>query len=148
MKINVVFVKPELVRDSLLVVPVVEEAAKERCSYTKSLNTAIESKDFKAELNQVLIIYPEQNYSAKRVMYIGLGKEAEIDKEKLRRAYAAVEKTRIICENVHFVRNLVNENSKDKSAVILEGMAKSIARTRRIRVNVLTEREMKRLGMN
>ena len=224
MKINVVFVKPELVRDSLLVVPVVEEAAKERGSYTKSLNTAIESKDFKAELNQVLIIYPEQNYSAKRVMYIGLGKEAEIDKEKLRRAYAAVaktaktlkagaysillpiiksidsisvakciteglllgsygftkyktekkelspelkgltlilssqshvteikravEKTRIICENVHFVRNLVNENSKDKSAVILEGMAKSIARTRRIRVNVLTEREMKRLGMN
>ena len=56
MKINVVFVKPELVRDSLLVVPVVEEAAKERGSYTKSLNTAIESKDFKAELNQVLII--------------------------------------------------------------------------------------------
>ena len=224
MKINVVFVKAELVVDNLLVVPITEEECKEKGSYPKQLNTAIENKDFKGELNQTLVIYPEHNYSAKRVLYIGLGKESEINKEKLRRTYSsaakvarslksgtysvllpiiksidsinvakavteglllgsynflkyktekkelppelkgitmilssqsnvtdirrAVEKTKLICENVNFVRNLVNENSKDKNALLIEGMARKIARTHRIRIGVITEREMKRLGMN
>ncbi len=94
MKINVAFVKPELVVDSLLVIPITEEeASKEKASYPKSLNAAIENKDFKGELSQTLILYPEHNYSAKRIMYIGLGKKSEIDKEKLRRAYSTAAKS-------------------------------------------------------
>ena len=92
MKINVVFVKAELVVDNLLVVPITEEECKEKGSYPKQLNTAIENKDFKGELNQTLVIYPEHNYSAKRVLYIGLGKESEINKEKLRRTYSSAAK--------------------------------------------------------
>lgn len=225
MKINVAFVKPELVVDGILVIPITEEeAAKEKASYPKALNAAIENKDFKGELSQTLILYPEHNYSAKRIMYTGLGKKSEIDKEKLRRAYStaakaakslkasnfsiilpiiesidsitvarcvtegillgaytftkyksdkkdvspdikgislilssqshvtdikrSVEKTRVICENVNFTRNLVNENSKDKNSLVIENISRKIARTHKIRLTALTERELKRLGMN
>ena len=51
-----VFVKAELVVDNLLVVPITEEECKEKGSYPKQLNTAIENKDFKGELNQTLVI--------------------------------------------------------------------------------------------
>src|SRR3989344_4158594 len=224
MRTNVVFVKPELVRDNLIIIPIMEEDSVEKASYPKPLNKAIESKDFKGSLSQTLVFYPEHNYSAKRVLYIGLGKESELDKEKLRRAYSTVaktaralksssfsvllpiiksidsitvaksvtegillgsysftkyktdkkelppelkgitlilssqshiteikrivEKTRIVCDNVQFVRDLVNENSKDKSALTMESMAISIARRHKLRLSVLTEKEMKRLGMN
>ena len=225
MKINVVSVKPELVRDNLLVIPLAEEdAAKGNVSYPKSLIAALESKDFKAELNQTLVLYAEPSYGAKRIMCLGLGKRDELDKEKVRRAYStagkaarslkvnalsivvptfekidlgstasciveglmlgsysfskyktekkdvlpeligltlilserkheveakkAAEKARIVCENVIFARNLVNENSKDKGSLAIEGIARKIARANRLRLNVLTEHDMKRLGMN
>ena len=224
MKINVVSIKPELVRDNLLVIPLAEEDAKEKPSYPRSLNAALENKDFKAELNQTLVLYAEHNYGAKRIMYLGMGKRDEIDKEKIRRAYStagkaarslkvnalsavmpeiekinvastasclveglmlgsysfskyktekkdappdligltlilserkhepeaknAAEKARVVCENVIFARNLVNENSKDKSSLAIESITRKIARANRLKLDVLTEQHMKRLGMN
>ncbi len=54
----------------------------------------------------------------------------------------------IVCNSTNMVRDLVNENSKDKNALILESFARKLAKECRLKITVLTEKDMKKLGMN
>ncbi len=54
----------------------------------------------------------------------------------------------VACHNVALVRDLVTENSDVVTPDTLERTAKETGRKARLKVNVLHERELKRLGMN
>ncbi|MCX7878473.1 MAG: leucyl aminopeptidase [Ignavibacteria bacterium] len=57
-----------------------------------SLDTLIETNDFKGTLNSTSMVYLGPDHKSKRLMIIGLGKSKEITLEKLRNAYAVAAK--------------------------------------------------------
>jgi len=53
-----------------------------------------------------------------------------------------------VCESVYLVRDLVNENAALATPLYIEKLAKQVAKKSKLRIKVLTERDMKKLGMN
>lgn len=58
-----------------------------------------------------------------------------------------LDKTLITCRGVNFVRDLVNENAKDKTSLKLVDVARDFSKKLKLKMTVLTEKEMKSLGM-
>src|SRR3989344_1353837 len=54
----------------------------------------------------------------------------------------------VACRNVFIVRDLVSDNSDVVTPEFLERVAKGISRKARLKIDVLHERELKKLGMN
>lgn len=59
----------------------------------------------------------------------------------------AIDKTLIICRGVNFTRDLVNENSKDKNALAVVDVVKQFSKILKLKLTILTEKDMKKLGM-
>src|SRR3989338_611349 len=56
-------------------------------------------------------------------------------------------KTQLICEQVVFVRDCVNENADDMTPQILERLAKEAAKQYKLKLTVLDEHHLRKLGM-
>ncbi len=201
-----------------LVVYMVTKESLER----KGLEAAIKAGGFEGEFDKVLFI-PEKMGAAKRVLLLGLGPEAEVTTEKIRKMawYAAAkaqelrlkqvavaverireigerevavavaegivlggykfdkykteEKERAvrleelvilskvlmsknelrkavvdtvdICQNVNWVRDLINEGSDVKNPEVMEQKARELAKHNYLRVRVLDKKELEQLGM-
>ncbi|MCK4714713.1 MAG: aminopeptidase, partial [Candidatus Aenigmarchaeota archaeon] len=52
-----------------------------------------------------------------------------------------------VCRGTFMVRDLVNENAKDKTPEKLERFARSIAKDAKLKLTVIDEKQMKKLGM-
>ena len=61
---------------------------------------------------------------------------------------ALLKETNTVCENVKFVRDLVNEVTDVASPLGMEDTARKIAKNDKVKIKVLTEKEMKNIGMN
>lgn len=59
-----------------------------------------------------------------------------------------IHKSVLVCRNVHFVRDLVSENSDVVTPEFMEKAARKIAKKNRLRISVLREPELRKLGMN
>jgi len=58
------------------------------------------------------------------------------------------EKTKIICDNVNFTRDLVNESGNITHPDMLENITKNFAKKHNFKFKVLKEKDLKKLGMN
>lgn len=68
-----------------------------------------------------------------------------ITKENLKKD---LETTNKICKNVLLIRDLVNESSYNKNSLQLTTKIKQIASSHKLKIKILDEKQLKRLGMN
>ncbi|MEK6941038.1 MAG: leucyl aminopeptidase [Nanoarchaeota archaeon] len=54
----------------------------------------------------------------------------------------------IVAKGANFVRDLANENARDKTSLILEDIARKTAKENKLKITVFDEKDLKRLGMN
>lgn len=83
------------------------------------IEPAMKSGDFRGEKGKILCLYPSQGHE-KRVILIGIGKESELTKETLRRAYAsavASVKSKAKSVNVQLPETAVLKNTEVSEAV-------------------------------
>lgn len=66
----------------------------------------------------------------------------------IKKAKEAVERARIICENTNFVRDLVNETSDVMNPVKISEIAKDVAKKNKIKIKIMKEKDLKKMGMN
>ena len=59
-----------------------------------------------------------------------------------------IARTKIICSNVNFVRDLVNESSDVINPITLTNKAKEIAKNNKLKITILDENKLKKLNMN
>jgi leucyl aminopeptidase len=204
----------------LLVIPYTEEDAK-KAKGLSIARKAIKKGFFKGEFKEKMIL-SDGHGKAKRILLVGLGKKKELDREKVRKAYAgavqaakalkiesiliefkglrgledhevaaavteglllgnyvfdkyktkkkgdkevkeavilhkgrqqasvkkAVKEASLISGNVNGARDIINENADVMNSLGMVKLAKEIARKNKIRIKVLEEKELKRLGMN
>lgn len=59
-----------------------------------------------------------------------------------------IERTKIICDNIIWLRNIVNENADNKNPLEMVNIAKDIAKKAKLGIKILDEKNLKKLGMN
>ncbi len=59
-----------------------------------------------------------------------------------------LQRTKIICDNVLFVRNMSNENADVMTPLEMERLAKIVAQENNLKCTILDEKDLKKLGMN
>lgn len=90
--------KPEAFTDEALVLPYTEEAVEQlkKAKPVDAVQTLVHgvvlTGDFKGTNGQILVLPNPTVVNAHRIMLLGLGKEKELNAEKIRRAYSAVPK--------------------------------------------------------
>src|SRR3989344_168445 len=90
--------KPELYTDEAIVFAFTEEQAEEIKKSHPSESVAsityhlLTLGDFKANNGQLVVLPKQEVVHAHRLMLLGLGKEKELDTEKIRRAYSVIAK--------------------------------------------------------
>jgi len=213
--------------DVLIYATTEEELKKVDTRFEKILINIVGSGDFTGEFNKVHMLYPKDMITSGRILLLGLGKQDELNLERIRRAFATAvqslasinikniavyysklknnkmhesdivtcalegillgnyrfskyvtelrerikidlqkitiieeeqsqvrllqevaDKVKIICENVNFTRNLVNESGNITHPQMLEETAKKFAKEYGFKFKVLHEKELKELGMN
>ena len=72
----------------------------------------------------------------------------EDDKSIINSLQETTNKLKIICENVNFTRNLVNESGNITHPDMLENITKNFAKKHNFKFKVLKEKDLKKLGMN
>jgi leucyl aminopeptidase len=65
-----------------------------------------------------------------------------------KKANEATNKARTICENVNFVRDMVNETSDVMNPIKISEVAKEIAKKNRLKITIMDEKDLKKKGMN
>lgn len=99
--------------------------------YKGSLDSLIETKDFKGSANSANISYINGDIKSKRLMVMGLGLSKEITLNKIRNAYASAAKrlmtlklTSVAFEipDLAFIKSLINASHYDIMQAICEGI--------------------------
>jgi leucyl aminopeptidase len=193
---------------------------KDHKGYEELIASVIKDGDFKGERDQLLTVHTHGKIKAKHVILIGLGKLADLDVEKIRRAFslvvgrvkmlnrerfaavvdfekirdqdairAAVEgivladykflkyktedqekrkeireallvvkkldyakdwiaETQMVCETTNFVRDLQNENADVMNSLMIEKVARDLAKRLDLKITVFDEKQLKKMGMN
>ncbi|MFH1977739.1 MAG: leucyl aminopeptidase [Candidatus Aenigmatarchaeota archaeon] len=92
MKIELKDKKPEAVSDELLVFPLTEKdtkSVKGSWSVYKLIRSAVIDGDFRGKFKDALYLRDDKN-KTKRILLVGLGKDSEINEERIRRCYSIV----------------------------------------------------------
>jgi leucyl aminopeptidase len=99
--------------------------------YKGSLDSLIETKDFKGTANSAIISYINGDIKSKRLMVMGLGLSKEVTLNKIRNAYAssakklmALKLTSVAFEvpDLAFIKSLINASHYEIMQAICEGI--------------------------
>ena len=202
MKVTVSSQPLERLRSPLLMVPILEG----------DNPLPFQNKAMKGEFKKLYLSY-DGHKGCEKVLFVGLGKKSDLDRERVRRAFGiavkavrdlkiesfsallklprlslqeaansmlegimlgsysfdkyktkpdkkiesvtiindrniSVRDTEIICNNVNFVRDLVNENSDVMVPERMASVARDIAKKGKLKITVLGKGQLKRLGLN
>jgi leucyl aminopeptidase len=125
------------------------EALKREIAYASAeINSKIPSRDVVKNISEGLILssyrfdkYVTDKKRRKRRVKTTCVVSSDFDAGKI------LKETMKVCEGTILARDLVNENAKDKTPEKFESIARRIASSKKIRLRVIDEKQMKKLGM-
>jgi len=209
-----------------IVFPLTEEQAvavqkkKDKTASEGLIAQVIRDGDFKGEKDQLVVVHTHATIKPKHLILVGLGKQEELDLEKIRRAFSLVvqkakamklekfgvllqfekvkeqdalravaeglllsdykftkyktedrdkirqikdvlllvkkidyvkdvlAETQIVCEAVHFMQDMQNENADVMTTLMIEKIARDLAKKYALKITVFDEKQLKKMGMN
>ncbi len=113
---------PEKV-DMTVAVPLTEEQAssilkkRDKTVYEQLVSSVIECNDFKGEKDQLLLLHTQGKIKPKHLVLVGLGKQIDLDVEKIRRAFSIIVQKIKAMKHDKFAAVIAFDKIKEQDAI-------------------------------